>query len=348
MTIRLKSEDIRFASKLNLDSSGRLFFWENSVYRAISPKMAPIYQELLQSDHAQRLFDLGLVETEIAPIKLDGYDLVLKHRTVPFVSYVTEWCGAMLKDAALLTLDLNLALAKSGLGIKDAHPWNILFDGSKPRFVDFGSIIPMHPTDDWPPLQQFIGYFYNPLRLMSVGCGDRARSLIVDSRKRLSRRVRGRDVLLALLRERKLRQFLDMLWQPPLYLGNRNKTPLLHLRDRISALSIQLERTSWSEYSSGEVDLSIRDSWKIKRKSFFDIISHIRPKTLLDIGSNTGWYSKLAAMQGSSVVAFDRDETCINKLYLNPEARKHSILPLVADFSRNKQPYGRVSSAARL
>lgn len=48
----------------------------------------------------------------------------------------------MLKDAALLHIDLFIRLGRHGLVFKDWHPYNILFKGTNPVFVDFGSIIP--------------------------------------------------------------------------------------------------------------------------------------------------------------------------------------------------------------
>ena len=48
----------------------------------------------------------------------------------------------MLRDAALLTLDLNIALLDYDCMLQDAYPWNVLFDSSQPVFVDFTSIVP--------------------------------------------------------------------------------------------------------------------------------------------------------------------------------------------------------------
>jgi hypothetical protein len=47
-------------------------------------------------------------------------------------SYCYEWLPAMLRDAALLTLDLCIHLAEHEMTLQDGHPWNVLFDGPKP------------------------------------------------------------------------------------------------------------------------------------------------------------------------------------------------------------------------
>ena len=59
----------------------------------------------------------------------------------------------MLKEAALLTLDLCIRLAEKELTLQDAHPWNILFDGHHPVFIDLGSITPVRPDIIWAPYQ---------------------------------------------------------------------------------------------------------------------------------------------------------------------------------------------------
>jgi hypothetical protein len=61
---------------------------------------------------------------------------------------------------------------------------------------------------------------------------------------------------------------------------------------------------------------------------------------VLDIGSNRGWYSQLAASLGSSVVAFDVDSACIDRLFQDASDRRLTILPLVMDFRNPSPGYG--------
>ena len=94
---------------------------------------------------AYDLFQFGVIATkELAGHSYRdlNYDLVLEHERNPFVSYPHEWSASMLKDAALLHIDLFGRLGSHGLILEDWHPYNILFNGPKPIFVDFCSIIP--------------------------------------------------------------------------------------------------------------------------------------------------------------------------------------------------------------
>ena len=63
----------------------------------------------------------------------------LRHERIPFVSYPFEWPFSMLRDAALLQLDLNRRALRDDLTLKDASAYNVQFRGSEPVFIDIGS-----------------------------------------------------------------------------------------------------------------------------------------------------------------------------------------------------------------
>ena len=51
---------------------------------------------------------------------------MLRHERLPFISYPYEWTFGMLRDAALLHLDLLDDGMDQGLTMKDASPYNCL------------------------------------------------------------------------------------------------------------------------------------------------------------------------------------------------------------------------------
>src|SRR5438132_10998879 len=108
-----------------VDDVGRVFWWKNDIYRVIYSPYAQCYNNLFSSSLGDKLIEIGLIPTEIVPYQVDGFELVLKHKTVRSVSYVTEWSSAMIKDAALLTCDIQLCLLEYDYTLKDAHPWNV-------------------------------------------------------------------------------------------------------------------------------------------------------------------------------------------------------------------------------
>ena len=163
------------------DSHGRLFRWNGELYRGIRGGQATFFSRLFRDGVIQRLIDRGLlIETEPTDLKLDGYELIVRHKNVPFPSYSNEWCAGMLKDASVLMLDLQIELTQRNLSLKDAHPWNILFDGSKPVFVDLTSIVPLRESSAWAAYDEFCRFCYYPLILMCHGRERVARSLMAE------------------------------------------------------------------------------------------------------------------------------------------------------------------------
>ena len=108
---KIPSEQVTIRALALADQNGRLFEWQGTLYRGITLKAASLYRRLLREGIIERLVSQSLlIETQKVPLVLEGYGFVVKHRRVPYVSYAYEWSPQMLKDAALLVLDLNLEL----------------------------------------------------------------------------------------------------------------------------------------------------------------------------------------------------------------------------------------------
>src|SRR5262249_3269321 len=90
--------------------------------------------------------------------------LLLEHERLPFPSYPAEWPPEMLHAAARLPVDPPPAHQPAKLGLKDATPYNILFRGPRPIFVDVLSFEQRDPGDPtWAPYGQFLRTFLLPL-----------------------------------------------------------------------------------------------------------------------------------------------------------------------------------------
>jgi len=103
--IKIPIDKVVFNSSSYVDPNGRVFEWQNKILRALSPVYAEFYKE--NSDVFADLEEKGfIIKTKITDYHVDGFDLVLEHERVPFVTYCIEWPPDMLKDAALLTLEI--------------------------------------------------------------------------------------------------------------------------------------------------------------------------------------------------------------------------------------------------
>lgn len=334
-----KNEITREPASL-VDEVGVVFYWRNNIYRAIKNEYSEFYKNLFDTNNIQELFGKGLIETELTDLSLEGFGLVLRHKRVPFVSYNVEWCAEMLKDAALLICDLSAGLYARGLALKDSHPWNILFDKGKPFYIDWGSIVSLKNQAGW-PYHEFRSKFIFPLLLMSAGKSWIARRLMIDTlhsptRSDVYRLIMGRvSKKLMFNFFRADRYFSRYIRKYDLKFFNR-------LRKMIESIPFTYQKTNWTNYE-GPGDKYCHDyheNWPAKIQNIFKIVRDCKPKTVLDIGCNRGWFSELAAKHGASVVSMDLDESNLTQVYKNVRENGLPILPVTMDICSPTPPHG--------
>ena len=167
---------------LTLTHRAFYFITRMRCFRCIRAGAKPLFHELIEDGTLDSLQAKGLVSTNVSDLSLKEElgGLVVEHEKIWPLSYCVEWCPSMLCDAGRLTLNLALELNRRGFTLQDAHPWNILFSGSKPLFVDLTSIVPVNESVLWQAHEQFEAYFRRPLALAQEGKGFLARQLMFD------------------------------------------------------------------------------------------------------------------------------------------------------------------------
>src|SRR5438876_154384 len=84
---------------------------EGKLCRGIHARRSGLYRELFRRGVFDQLISKRLlIETTVSNRRIAGFDMVVEHRTIPFVSYPNEWCPAMLRDAGLHLLRLQREL----------------------------------------------------------------------------------------------------------------------------------------------------------------------------------------------------------------------------------------------
>ncbi|HLG37188.1 MAG TPA: class I SAM-dependent methyltransferase [Nitrososphaera sp.] len=352
---------------VGFDSGGEAFLSQGRVFRGIYSGNGSLYRAVLRTCEAADLFRFGIVATRESPDNPCPhlrYDLVLEHERIPFISYPHEWPGSMLKAAALFHIDLYIMLGAHGLTIKDWHPYNILFKGTEPVFVDFTSIIPIDNLQDEgyltpsyvPPLfrrawnttsahfyemyrRMFVPYFLLPLYLMDREQHGRARTRMSETILNASGSVIARREVFPNVSFDGWR-FRAKLFLKMLALVDRGPVKrrfLELLREEVQGLSASPRSSAYSNYYAAKnEELGFEPSWNWtdKQRVTYEAIKRFQPRTLLDIGCNTGWFSVLAANLGCQVVAVDMDEACVNSLYDRAKREGLPILPLVMDVTK--------------
>ena len=335
------------------DPDTRVFRHDGTVYRCLTSRAVDDWNRLVSSDCYRRLVrDDLLVATESvedmgALPPLDArWAGVLKHETVPVISYPYEWPFGMLKDAALLQLDVMLAALDDGMTLKDATPYNIQWFGTHPRFIDLGSFTGYESGEPWAGYRQFCSQFLYPLFLQAYrnvpyhpwlrgsleGIEADQCLALMSSRDYLRSGVLTHVYLQAKAQsryedsERDVRQDLRSAGFGAAMIKNN----IQRLRRLVARLEWQPKRSPWSEYAQEHS----YDDDDLRRKSNFvrRVLAPRRWSLVWDIGCNTGTYSRLAAEHAEYVLALDADHLAVDRMY---EALKHegseTILPLLAD-----------------
>lgn len=351
------------------DPAGHVFASNGRIFRVMKSAAANELRGFLASKTARRFRDLNqIVGTnflEIEPVEhlIVSHDpkgemendhslVVVEHERVPFQSFPYEWTPQMLYAAGCLTLDLADSLLAEGFGLKDATPYNILFRGPDPVFIDLLSFERRDPSDPtWLPYAQFVRTFLLPL-LVAKHFGRRLDELLITHRDGLEPEEVYR---LSSLKKKLRSEFLTLVtlptWlasresarQDSIYRKRTESNPekarfilsrlLKGLRHKLEQVAPKVnQHSAWSDYMSK--NRYTDDYFPGKEEFVRNAISEWKPRTVLDVGCNTGYFSMLAAKNGSSVVAIDYDPVVAGELWLRARAERMDILPLVVDLTR--------------
>ncbi|MDQ3572171.1 MAG: methyltransferase [Actinomycetota bacterium] len=339
------------------DPESRVLVGEDAIFRVLSEGGMADWRALASSPTFERFSASGaLVPTELEHGGLPELDFsmlagevagVLRHERIPFVSYPYEWSFAMLRDSALLQLDLLLSALDDGLILKDASPYNVQWRGTRPQFVDIGSFERLREGEPWTAYRQFCALNLNPLLLqayrgipfqpwlrgslegISPADADRCFSLRdhfrrgVLSHVHLHARLEARNAARAGADVK--RELRDARFSSELIRANARK-----LRKLVGRLDWDPGASAWTGYR--EVNTYTDATAERKARFVADAAVAAAARLVWDVGANDGAYSRVAAAAGAYVVAFDYDQATIDNLYrqLASEGNER-ILPLVAN-----------------
>ncbi len=288
-----------------------------------------------------------MVSSRVLGVREDGA-LEMEHDRVFFPSYPWEWCIEQWASAAMLTLDLCERLLAQGLILKDATPLNILFRGTQPVLVDVLSIEARELTSPlWNAYGQFMRTFILPMVAYKyLGWPLKASCIRRDGYepgtlyRALSwmQRLRGpvwSSVTLPVLLENASRKGSG---RTGLHLSADAAEDVLRRRLRslkrmVKKLQPDRQRSRWSDYQETAQHYSESDH---RRKEEFvdEALGIARPGTVLDIGANTGTYSRIAARHGATVVALDTDAAATSLNFERSLEDGDAVLALHADIAR--------------
>ena len=330
------------------DPSGFVFRQDGSVYRQINAIYKEDYDHLIGSGLHKALVEAGLLigheEVAFAGVEPKIAYKVVKPEAIPFISYPYEWSFSQLKDAALVTLDIQTRALDFGMSLKDCSAYNIQFMKGKPVFIDTLSFERYQEGKPWVAYRQFCQHFLAPLALMSrrdVRLGQLSRVHIDGVPLDLASRLlplRTRFTFSLLfhihLHARSQSRFADKRIDT-----RRHKVGRLGLIGIIDSLRSAVKRLDWraggTEWGEYYLDTNYSaEAFEHKKQIVAEFLDKIRPKNVWDLGANTGVFSRIASQRGIPTVSFDIDPAAVEKNYLECRQKGEiDILPLILDLA---------------
>ncbi|HKB43216.1 MAG TPA: hypothetical protein VKC90_02465 [Chitinophagaceae bacterium] len=336
------------------DPSGYIFLKEGIFFRQINLSFKENFDHFISSGCYSHLVKKGLLlEHSDESINLAAdpdYYKIIRPEQLAYISYPYEWCFDMLKDAALLTLQLVKECLSFGIILKDATPYNIQWHRGRLIFIDTLSFEKYDSSKPWIAYHQFCESFLAPLLLMHYnkvplhelmlaypnGIPLHIAHVLLPWKSRLSfhtylhihlhskiaMKANGKEKKKIIFSQKKLLNLISSLEM------------------LVNSLKLKETKSTWLAYYDEAEQRKgyLHQKQKIIQQWLTEINSI---KTGVDLGANEGEFSNLMADKGIDVIAVDFDSLVINRLYkkIKISKQKH-ILPLIADLSNPSPAIG--------
>jgi hypothetical protein len=326
------------------DEAGQVFSYTGQLYRGIFASHVPKIQDFIASKLYEQLVSKGLLVPhrivlpteslleELQEATQHQFALFLAPSYLPFISYPCEWSFSMLKQAALLTLEVqNLALSQ-GYILKDAKADNVQFNHLQPIFIDILSFEPYQEGTAWQAYRQYCQHFLTPLALMAYSTVEfcKIQQIYTDGipLELATKFLSWKNLLFGgIFQHLTLHSWLSK----PSTEKKIKKAPTTHknftihfiknltnsLQRTIDGLRYQTQ-TRWSSYYAQDVADDYREA---KQKIVKRFLATTQSQIIWDLGANTGVFSGLAWDTGATVYAFDADHDCVEQLFLDWRAK---------------------------
>ncbi len=334
--------------KYSKDPSGFIFTRDNDVYRQVNSIYKLEYRQLMESGLYEELVSKKMLipHEEIRTVRdaISPSYKIIKPVQIPFISYPFEWPYSGLKDAALLTLQVQKTALKYGMSLKDADARNIQFLSGMPIFIDTLSFEKYLPGSPWIPYKQICEHFLGPLALAS------RTDIRLSNLLRIYPNGIPLDLVSSLL---PLKTWLNPYLLTHLHLhsasiaripnsikksGIRHQTLpqralialIENLEHAVNKLKPAVKKGQWFTYyqHTNYTPAALRHKTKLIQQH----LSRIKPRIVWDMGANTGIFSEIASKYSKLTVSFDSDYSVSEYFYRNLKTSgNHKILPLCLD-----------------
>ena len=230
-------------------------------------------------------------------------------RKIFYPNNIDVWSSAQISCQAAFIIELYELLKGLNVNLFDGHPWNIVFEGAEPKWIDLGSLRRMdepsgsciREVNQYMALGEFFRMGYcKKLREQSFATGDV---------------------------ENMLKAGFESLADEDPILSYTEK--FYRLRDKEG----RKRQGTWVEYST-PLDIAAKEeNLNIHSSTLIKVIEENDIQSMIDIGCNTGQYSTIAARRNVNVLALDIEDSLICELFNYTSEQNLPITSVVADLS---------------
>ena len=340
------------------DPSGFMFKRDGEFYRQVNQSYKADYDLLMSSglyqhlSKAKALIPHQEAELGLSPLPEKAYKII-KPLQLGFISYPYEWCFNQYKDAAILTLSIARRALEYGMVLKDASAYNIQFHEGRPIFIDTLSFEAYKEGSPWVAYKQFCQHFLAPLALMAktdIRLLGLMRNYIDGIPLDLASALLPKSTKLHFglathihIHARSQQKYADQKLSQKELSGKISKQALFNLIDSlltvVRSLRVETIMTEWSDYYQD--NNYTKSSFEAKRDLVADFVKQVNPKTVWDLGGNTGEFSRCASNLDIPTISFDIDPGAVQQNYTIVKAEKEKfMLPLIMDLTNPSPAIG--------
>lgn len=288
----ISPQDIKFLGRHFLDRNCCAFIYNKQQYKAIFKHSAQWLQEKNTDAFLETMAEEGFIPgTKTAKIFLRGFSKIYHQKSEYFNVFLWNANLQCLIESAKLWIYFNKWLYKYSLGLHDGHCANIIFNKAMcPLWCDIGSIMPVGQETQLVGIEEFLRCYYYPLKLREKS------PYFASIAKQFE--FMGMDHEMA----------KEFGLQIPVFPADRARA-LDILLECIESIQFKPLEQKWSSYYTDDfAELNDEDMDNHRVMLFCRIVKTLKPKSVVDIGANTGLFSRYLARQGAEVLAIEPDE----------------------------------------
>jgi SAM-dependent methyltransferase len=341
------------------DTAARIVKKELGYYRYIFNEYKTEYDHLMLSGLYQELTQKELL-IEHQELELDTddpkvYKLLLPIQ-IPFQSYPFEWSYTQWRKAILSYLRINNIALKYGMILKDATPYNFYLIGGKAVMFDTSSFMFFKENDKWIAYRQFCEEFLSPVALMHYNGAEWSKLTMAN--------LRGMP-LSFVSKQLPLKSWFNLTTLLHIHIHSKysgNNTPDVgkskinngFTLEKIKSLQKMVFnsiskwenphqfKSHWSTYY--ENDIESQEYLNDKEATIRKWLEKIKPKSVLDLGANTGKFSFIAAEYAARVISLESDEKCVDEIEEKISIKNSNIFVLIGNLAESSPSRGFLNS----